>query len=98
MWTRFGCGGRMGCTGISWRGRFRLRMRRERLSGWIGSSTDIHDQKMAEEALRKSEKLATAGRLAASIAHEINNPLAGVTNALYLALLDKSLGEETLGI
>ncbi len=64
---------------------------------WIGSATDIHDQKMAEEALRRSEKLATAGRLAASIAHEINNPLAGVTNALYLALLDKSLGEETLG-
>jgi len=64
---------------------------------WIGSSTDIHDQKMAEDALRRSEKLATAGRLAASIAHEINNPLAGVTNALYLALLDKSLGEETLG-
>lgn len=58
---------------------------------WIGSSTDIHDQKLAEDALRRSEKLATAGRLAASIAHEINNPLAGVTNALYLALLDDSL-------
>ena len=64
---------------------------------WIGSATDVHDQKMAEEALRRSEKLATAGRLAASIAHEINNPLAGVTNALYLALLDKSLAEETKG-
>jgi PAS domain S-box-containing protein len=64
---------------------------------WIGSSTDVHDQKLAEDALRRSEKLATAGRLAASIAHEINNPLAGVTNALYLALLDESLGEETKG-
>jgi len=62
---------------------------------WIGSATDIHDQKLAEAALRKSEKLATAGRLAASIAHEINNPLAGVTNALYLALQDQSLGEVT---
>ncbi len=62
---------------------------------WIGSATDVHDQKLAEAALRKSEKLATAGRLAASIAHEINNPLAGVTNALYLALLDASLREET---
>ena len=62
---------------------------------WIGSATDVHDQKLAEAALRKSEKLATAGRLAASIAHEINNPLAGVTNALYLALLDESLGQET---
>lgn len=58
---------------------------------WIGSATDIRDHKLAEEALRRSEKLATAGRLAASIAHEINNPLAAVTNSLYLALQDDSL-------
>ena len=38
----------------------------------------------AEEALRRSEKLAVAGRLASSISHEINNPLAAVTNLLYL--------------
>jgi PAS domain S-box-containing protein len=38
---------------------------------WIGSCTDVHDRKLAEDALRRSEKLATAGRLAASIAHEI---------------------------
>jgi signal transduction histidine kinase len=38
----------------------------------------------AEDALRKSEKLAVAGRLAASIAHEINNPLESVVNLLYL--------------
>ncbi len=62
---------------------------------WIGSSTDVHDQKLGEEALRRTEKLATAGRLAASIAHEINNPLAGVTNLLYLALQDGSLKAET---
>jgi signal transduction histidine kinase len=37
-----------------------------------------------DEALRKSDKLAVVGRLAASIAHEINNPLEAVTNALYL--------------
>ncbi len=45
---------------------------------------DITQQKLAEEALRKSEKLALAGRLAATIAHEINNPLEAVTNLLYL--------------
>ncbi|MGD0445287.1 MAG: ATP-binding protein [Edaphobacter sp.] len=39
----------------------------------------------AEEALRKSEKLAASGRLAASIAHEINNPLEAISNAIYLA-------------
>jgi len=66
-----------------------------RVERWIGSATDVHDQKLAEDALRKSEKLATAGRLAASIAHEINNPLAGVTNSLYLALQDGSLGPAT---
>jgi signal transduction histidine kinase len=38
----------------------------------------------AQDALRKSEKLAVAGRLAASIAHEINNPLESVTNLLFL--------------
>jgi signal transduction histidine kinase len=39
---------------------------------------------LAQEALRRSEKLAVTGRLAASIAHEINNPLESVTNLLFL--------------
>ena len=45
----------------------------------------LHQQHQAEEALRKSEKLAIAGRMAASIAHEINNPLESVTNLVYLS-------------
>ena len=64
---------------------------------WIGTSTDIHDQRLSEEALRRTEKLATAARLAASVAHEINNPLAAVTNSIYLALKDPSLNETTRG-
>lgn len=43
-----------------------------------------YERKLAEEALRKSDKLAVVGRLASSIAHEINNPLEAMTNALYL--------------
>jgi len=62
---------------------------------WMGSITDIHDQKQNDEALRRTEKLAATGRLAASIAHEINNPLTSVTNALYLALQDQSLSPTT---
>jgi signal transduction histidine kinase len=49
--------------------------------------------KRAEDALRKSEKLVVAGRLALSISHEINNPLAAVTNLLYLIRLSSSLQE-----
>ena len=45
---------------------------------------DITDQKRAETALIASEKLAVAGRLAASIAHEIHNPLDSVANLHYL--------------
>jgi len=49
--------------------------------------------RLAEEALRLSEKLAVAGRFAASISHEINNPLASVTNLLYLIGTSSSLEE-----
>ena len=50
----------------------------------IGIAMDVTSNKLAEDALRKSEKLAAAGRLAATIAHEINNPLEAVTNLLYI--------------
>ena len=52
---------------------------------------DISTRKHTEEALRKTEKLAAAGRLAATIAHEINNPLEAVTNLIYLARSEQSL-------
>jgi PAS domain S-box-containing protein len=56
-----------------------------KIARWFGSNTDITEQLRSEEALRRSEKLAATGRLAASIAHEINNPLEAVTNLVYLA-------------
>jgi PAS domain S-box-containing protein len=52
---------------------------------WFGTNTDVTEQRRSEEALRQTEKLAATGRLAASIAHEINNPLEAVTNLVYLA-------------
>ncbi len=50
-----------------------------------GVVIDITERKQSETALRRTEKLAAVGRLASSIAHEINNPLEAVTNLIYLA-------------
>lgn len=55
------------------------------IGGVILFSEIITERKRAEQSLRQAEKLAAAGRLAASVAHEINNPLEAVTNLLYLA-------------
>lgn len=49
------------------------------------------ERRAAEETYRKAEKLAVAARLAASFSHEINNPLASVTNLLYLIGLSTSI-------
>lgn len=51
----------------------------------VPEARDITELKRTESALLKSEKLAAVGRLASSIAHEINNPLESVMNLLYLA-------------
>ena len=59
----------------------------------LGIDTDITERKQAEAALMQTEKLAAVGRLSASIAHEINNPLESVTNLLYLARTSQSLKE-----
>jgi PAS domain S-box-containing protein len=65
------------------------------ISGWVGTITDVHEQKANENTLRRTEKLAAAGSMAAALAHEINNPLASVTNAIYLALQDPGLTPTT---
>jgi signal transduction histidine kinase len=63
---------------------------------WVGAViVDTTQRRNAEDALRKTEKLAATGRLAASIAHEINNPLEAITNLLYLIRLQDSLLPDT---
>jgi PAS domain S-box-containing protein len=61
---------------------------------WVGVVTvEITERLRTEETLRRTEKLAAAGRLAASIAHEINNPLEAVTNLLYLLRTHEAMDE-----
>lgn len=64
--------------------------RRPEIEGVI---LDVTERHQAQNALLQSEKLAAVGKLAASIAHEINNPLESVTNLLYLATGSESLEE-----
>jgi signal transduction histidine kinase len=62
---------------------------------WRGVTLDITERKKTEAALLRAEKLAAMGRLASTVAHEINNPLESVTNLLYLARAGASMDEET---
>ena len=55
------------------------------ISGIIALGIDVTESKRTEQLLVQTEKLAAVGRLASSIAHEINNPLEAITNLLYLA-------------
>ncbi len=63
----------------------------ESLSDQIETERQLHDaQALSQEVLRKSERLAASAQMASLLAHEINNPLAAITNLLYL------LGKEPL--
>ena len=64
--------------------------------GAVVTFRDVTQSRLAEEALRRSEKLAAVGQLASSIAHEINNPLEAVINLLYLVKTAETMDDVKL--
>jgi two-component system, sporulation sensor kinase E len=60
----------------------------------ILAAFDITDSRNIQAALLRSEKLASVGRMAATIAHEINNPLETIGQSIYLAMTDPGITEE----
>jgi PAS domain S-box-containing protein len=65
-----------------------------RTIGTLSSGKDITKRKQTEEELLRSEKLASLGQLAASVAHEVNNPLSGIL--VYVKLLLKKYKTQEL--
>jgi PAS domain S-box-containing protein len=61
--------------------------------GMIGTIQDITERRNQEATLKQTEMLAATGRMAATIAHEINNPLEAVTNLIFLAKTNKEIPE-----
>jgi PAS domain S-box-containing protein len=64
-----------------------------RIVGAAKIARDITQRKKAEQTLLVTERLAAVGRLAATVAHEINNPLEAVTNLIYLAKISPNPDE-----
>ena len=62
-----------------------IRNRNGEVVGVSKIARDISDRKRLEKLLIQAEKIATTGRMAATIAHEINNPLESVMNLIFLA-------------
>jgi len=61
-----------------------MRDEQGRPTGTLSSGIDITDRKRTEDELRRREALAQLGQLAAVVAHEVRNPLAGISGALQI--------------
>jgi PAS domain S-box-containing protein len=69
----------------------------KKLRGVVMVFRDVTLEKQAQDVMHKAEKLAAAGRLAATVAHEINNPLEAVGNLIYIVQHTPDLTEEVQG-
>jgi PAS domain S-box-containing protein len=70
-----------------------IRDDRGRVCGVVLVFRDVTREREAQAALRRADRLMVTGRLAASVAHEINNPLEAVFNLIYLAINDPATSE-----
>jgi PAS domain S-box-containing protein len=65
-----------------------IRNDRQQLQGVVLVFRDVTHERKSQEVLRKTEKLASAARLSATVAHEINNPLEAIFNLVYVAKIN----------
>lgn len=66
-----------------------------RVVGFSGIARDVSERNLLQQAMIESEKLSATGRMAASIAHEINNPLEAMTNLAFLLSMDPTLSQDS---
>jgi PAS domain S-box-containing protein len=73
-----------------------IRDDRGELIGVVLVFRDVTKERQSQEVLRKTEKLAAAARLSATVAHEINNPLEAIVNLVYIAKVEPDVPDSVI--